>query len=70
MVSSRIASLCGLVTRCPFETGLEDCPFEEIRTRGLKERMETIRRLPEEQLDELMEYHEECSCGREIRFRS
>lgn len=56
----------GLLIRCPYGLGKEilNCPFRELRKLPLNERMLRINSLPDEEIAELFQYHQECSRAR------
>ena len=49
-----------LSLECPMKDPLHACPLSGFRELPLKERLEFIDRLPQEQLDVLIHHHYDC----------
>ena len=55
----------GLIVECPFGTPLSDCPANDIRKLPLSERIKIVKRMSDEQHEEIMAHHKECLKKRE-----
>ena len=55
----------GLIVECPLGDALEDCPLNEIRKLPLRERLQIIKKMSDEELDEAIAHHEQCLKNRE-----
>lgn len=53
-------SLIGLIFFCTMGTELSTCPFLQIRSMPLSQRLELLETLPEEEKDRLVKLHREC----------
>ena len=50
----------GLVVDCTFGDSFVNCPAKEIRLLPIEERLDRVDAMPEEKLDEIIEYHKSC----------
>ena len=51
----------GLVLECPFQEPLPNCPAADLRNLPVEEKLESIKNMSEQALDEIIEYHRECT---------
>ena len=51
----------GLMVECPFEKALTNCPLNEVRKLPLLERIEHFKMISDEEVGEIIAYHEQCS---------
>lgn len=54
-----------LTVDCPNQNALPDCPLNDLRSLPLAERLETVDKMPAEQLEEIIRYHLKCLKMRE-----
>ena len=54
----------GLIVDCPFGKALDTCPAKEIRKLPLEKRVELVKAMDEDQLQEIIMYHKQCSKAR------
>lgn len=56
----------GLLLRCPFGQGVEilNCPLRTLRKMPLREKMDQVNNMTDEDIAALVKYHQECSCAR------
>ena len=59
------AWVIGLLTRCPLDKALDDCPAKDIRSLSDLDRMNLVDRMDENQLDEIIAHHRKCLRERE-----
>ncbi len=64
-MTKKIASIFGLAHRCPLGTRQQECPLMNIGGLPLENRYDIITKLPTEKLNDIMEFHEQCSIERE-----
>jgi hypothetical protein len=51
----------GLAVACPFDQGNpQPCPLHELRKKSLKERYEWLRALSEEEVRNILSFHQKC----------
>lgn len=51
----------GLAVACPFDQGNPcKCPLHELRKKSLRERYEWLRALSEEEVRDILIYHQKC----------
>ena len=53
----------GLVIQCPFKMALPTCPAVELRKLSSEGKVEAVKNMTENSLNEIIEYHKQC--GRE-----
>lgn len=61
----KIATTFGIAYRCPFGTRQQACPMMDTGMLPLKDRYDIITNLPTKNLNEILEFHKNCSCKRE-----
>ena len=57
----------GLSLDCPFCEALESCPLNAIRKLPVSQIIELIDKMPDEQIEQIIHYHQECSRKRTER---
>jgi hypothetical protein len=50
----------GILVDCPLGTPLDSCPANKIRTLPVHELTKIVNGLPNDQLDAIIEHHENC----------
>jgi hypothetical protein len=55
----------GLLIECPMGTHLDDCPAKELRKIPLKERVNLVKEMTDDQIDQIINYHRACLIRRE-----
>lgn len=55
----------GVLVECPLGTPLESCPANKVRGLPLPELVRIVNEMPDEQLDVIIAYHENCLKQRE-----
>ena len=66
LTKDNFAFAVGLLVDCPMGNSLGNCPLGILRDRPLKERVDIISKLSEEELLELIEHHKQCITIREL----
>ena len=64
-MTHKIATTFGIAYRCPFGKRQQKCPLTNTGDLPLKDRYDIITELPPEQIDDILEFHKECSHKRE-----
>jgi hypothetical protein len=52
--------IVGLLVECPFEPNPTDCALQPIRKKPLKERIEWVNQLTDDQVRDIISEHKEC----------
>ena len=55
----------GLLVACPFGNPLDDCPAKELRKIPLKERLNLVKEMTEDQITQVISHHRVCLSRRE-----
>jgi hypothetical protein len=55
----------GLMVDCPLGRALDTCPANEVRKLPIKERLVLVRKMDEEQIDQIISHHVGCLAKRE-----
>ncbi len=55
----------GLAIDCPLGMEVDTCPAKELRRLPVKKRLQVVNRMTEDELDALIEHHNECLARRE-----
>jgi len=50
----------GLIVNCPFDKSLDNCPLCDIRKLPLLERIDIVRKMTEEEINKVIDYHKNC----------
>jgi hypothetical protein len=50
----------GLLIDCVFGESLDNCPAKDLRSLPIEDRMDRADSLPEEELDNIIEFHTSC----------